>query len=134
MPHPYGNNIKLDIRGGSHDPEISMTLSGLPAGIAVDTDVLQTFMARRAPGQNAWSTPRKEADQPHFKSGMIKGEDGLLYTRGTVGRFVTSDQAVLQRARELSKREILHDLLEQTKALGITGEELIRYIREEEKL
>ena len=59
-------------------------------------------------------------------------EDGLLYTRGTVGRFVTSDQAVLQRARELSKREILHDLLEQTKALGITGEELIRYIREEE--
>ena len=83
MPHPYGNNIKLDIRGGSHDPEISMTLSGLPAGIAVDTDVLQTFMARRAPGQNAWSTPRKEADQPHFKSGMIKGEDGLLYTDGS---------------------------------------------------
>lgn len=83
MPHPYGKNIKLDIRGGSHDPEISMTLSGLPAGIAVDTAVLQAFMARRAPGQNAWSTPRKEADLPHFKSGVTKGEDGLLYTDGT---------------------------------------------------
>ena len=83
MPHPYGNNIKLDIRGGSHDPEISMTLSGLPAGIAVDMTVLQAFLARRAPGQNAWSTPRRETDQPHFKSGMTQGEGGLLYTDGS---------------------------------------------------
>ena len=83
MPHPYGRNIKLDIRGGSHDPEISMTLSGLPAGIAVDTSALHAFLARRAPGQNAWSTPRKEDDLPHFSSGMVKGEDGLLYTDGS---------------------------------------------------
>ncbi len=83
MPHPYGKNIRLDIRGGSHDPEISMTLSGLPAGIAVDMTVLQAFLARRAPGQNAWSTPRKETDQPHFKSGMTQSADGLLYTDGS---------------------------------------------------
>ncbi|MBE6675583.1 MAG: chorismate synthase [Ruminococcaceae bacterium] len=83
MPHPYGKNIRLDIRGGSHDPEISMTLSGLPAGIAVDIATLQAFLARRAPGQNAWSTPRREADQPHFTSGMTQGADGLLYTDGS---------------------------------------------------
>lgn len=83
MPYPYGRNIKLDIRGGSHDSEISMTLTGLPAGIAVDTDVLQTFMARRAPGQNAYSTPRREADVPHFSSGMSKSENGILYTDGS---------------------------------------------------
>lgn len=83
MPYPFGNHLKLDIRGGSHDAEISMTLSGLPQGIAVDASVLQTFLARRAPGQNAWSTPRREADQPHFVSGMVRGEDGLLYTDGT---------------------------------------------------
>ena len=81
--HTYGRNIKLDIRGGSHDPEISMKLSGLPAGIAVDPRVLGAFMARRAPGQNAWSTPRREADLPHFASGMSEGEDGMLYTDGT---------------------------------------------------
>ena len=83
MPYPFGNHLKLDIRGGSHDAEISMTLSGLPQGIAVDASVLQAFLARRAPGQNAWSTPRREADQPHFVSGMVRGEDGLLYTDGT---------------------------------------------------
>ncbi len=83
MPYSLGNNIQLDIRGGSHDPEISMMLSGLPAGIAVDVRVLSAFMARRAPGQNAWSTPRREADLPHFQSGMTKSEDGMLYTDGT---------------------------------------------------
>lgn len=83
MPHPYGRNIKLDIRGGSHDPEISMTLAGLPAKIAVDEDELHAFMARRAPGQNAWSTPRREADLPHFESGLIRKEDGKLYTDGS---------------------------------------------------
>ncbi len=81
--HTYGTSIKLDIRGGSHDPEISMMLSGLPAGIAVDPTALQAFLARRAPGQNAWSTPRREADLPHFASGMTEGEDGMLYTDGT---------------------------------------------------
>ena len=83
MPYPFGNNLKLDIRGGSHDPAITMILSGLPAGLAIDSAQLQAFLARRAPGQNAWSTPRKEADQPHFTSGTVKGKDGLLYTDGS---------------------------------------------------
>ena len=83
MPHTYGRNISLDVRGGSHDPEISMTLSGLPAGIAIDKTVLSAFLARRAPGQNAWSTPRREADLPHFTGGLTEREDGMLYTDGT---------------------------------------------------
>ena len=79
---PFGHNIKLEICGGSHDPEISMTLSGLPAGIPIDRGALQAFMARRAPGQNAWSSPRREADVPEFLGGMIE-RDMLLYTDGT---------------------------------------------------
>ena len=83
MPHTYGRNISLDVRGGSHDPEISMTLSGLPAGIAIDKAALSAFLARRAPGQNAWSTPRREADLPHLAGGLTEREDGILYTDGT---------------------------------------------------
>lgn len=83
MPHTYGRNISLDIRGDSHDPEISMTLSGLPAGIAIDKAALLALLARRAPGQNAWSTPRREADLPHFTAGLTEREDGMLYTDGT---------------------------------------------------
>ena len=34
-------------------------------------EALQGFLNRRAPGQNEWSTPRKEADVPEFLSGLV---------------------------------------------------------------
>lgn len=73
MPNQYGNNLKLSIYGGSHDAEIGVRLSGLPRGFAVDTDALQAFMARRAPGGNKLSTPRREADRPIFLAGLKEG-------------------------------------------------------------
>ena len=50
-----------------------MTIDGLPAGLPVDLDALGRFLRRRAPGQNAWSTPRKEADLPEFLCGLKDG-------------------------------------------------------------
>ena len=52
-----------------------MIIEGLPAGIRLDLPALQAFLKRRAPGQNAWSTPRREADEPVFEEGL--SEDGL---------------------------------------------------------
>ena len=66
----YGLNLKLDIFGGSHDEKIGMTLSGIPAGEVIDMDTLRAFMARRAPGRDAYSTARREADEPVFLSGL----------------------------------------------------------------
>lgn len=73
MKSTFGENLKLTIFGASHAPEIGMTLSGIPAGLPVDLQKLQTFLNRRAPGQNPWSTARKEADVPHFLSGLTDG-------------------------------------------------------------
>lgn len=73
MSSTYGENLKLSIFGQSHGAAIGMTLDGIPAGLPVDTDALQTFLSRRAPGQNDWSTPRKEADRPEFLSGILDG-------------------------------------------------------------
>ena len=70
MENLYGLNIKLKIYGGSHDERIGMTLSGIPAGHAVDLDRLYAFMSRRAPGQDTFSTQRKESDVPVFLSGL----------------------------------------------------------------
>lgn len=79
MLFPYGNNIKLYIEGGSHDEKIEMLLKGFPEGMKIDEAALSSFMARRAPGQNEWSTKRKEADKPVFLSGIknniTTGED-----------------------------------------------------------
>ena len=76
MATNYGKHINIEIYGGSHDPEIGIRVTGLPRGFAVDSERLLTFMKRRAPGQNAFSTPRKETDQPIFLEGM--NEEGCL--------------------------------------------------------
>ena len=73
MSSIYGKNLKLSIFGQSHGPAIGMTLDGIPAGLPVDFEKLQAFLNRRAPGQNNWSTSRKEADQPEFLGGILEG-------------------------------------------------------------
>ena len=73
MSSTYGEMIRISIFGESHGPAIGMTLDGVPAGLSVDLDELQAFLNRRAPGQNDWSTPRKEADRPEFLSGILNG-------------------------------------------------------------
>ena len=73
MSSIYGENLKLSIFGQSHGPAIGMTLDGIPAGLPVDLNKLQHFLNRRAPGQNDWSTPRKEEDKPEFLGGILDG-------------------------------------------------------------
>ena len=73
MSSTYGENLKLSIFGQSHGPAIGMTLDGIPAGLPVDPEKLQAFLNRRAPGQNDWSTPRKEEDRPEFLGGILDG-------------------------------------------------------------
>ena len=73
MSSTYGENLKLSIFGQSHGPAIGMTLDGIPAGLPVDEKKLQQFLNRRAPGQNGWSTPRKEEDVPEILSGIVDG-------------------------------------------------------------
>lgn len=71
MSSTYGERLKLSIFGQSHGPAIGMTLDGVPAGLPVDMEKLQAFLNRRAPGQNAHSTARKEADKPEFLAGIV---------------------------------------------------------------
>lgn len=87
MNNVYGTNLKLQIYGGSHDERIGMTLSGIPEGEHIDLDALMSFMARRAPGNDPYSTKRKESDTPVFLSGI----DGNV-TNGDVLEAVIYNQ------------------------------------------
>ena len=73
MSSTYGENLKMTIFGQSHGKAIGVTLDGIPAGLPIDLDKLQDFLNRRAPGQNDWSTPRKEEDRPDFLAGIVDG-------------------------------------------------------------
>ncbi len=60
-------------------------------------------------------------------------EEGLLYTKTTVGRFVTPDIAVIDKAREEMRRAAVKGYIADAKELGISAEELVTYIKEETK-
>ena len=66
-----GNNIKITIFGQSHSEAMGVVIDGLPAGFKIDTDKTAAFMARRVPGGNDLSTPRKEADAVKIISGVV---------------------------------------------------------------
>lgn len=70
MSNLIGNRFRVLIYGQSHAPSIGAVIEGLPAGFAPDWDAVNAFMARRAPGSNAMSTARKEADLPEILSGL----------------------------------------------------------------
>ncbi|MBQ4199658.1 MAG: chorismate synthase [Kiritimatiellae bacterium] len=71
MDSSYGRNFRITIFGQSHSPAIGVTVQGVPAGFRLDRAALQAFLDRRAPGRDATSTPRREADEPEFLSGLV---------------------------------------------------------------
>lgn len=81
MASIFGNKIKISVFGQSHSDAIGVTVDGLPAGEVIDPAALQAFLSRRAPGQGAYSTTRKEPDLPEFLSGVLEKE-GMLVTCG----------------------------------------------------
>jgi len=70
MSNTIGEKIRVTVFGQSHAPSIGAVIEGLPAGMKIDMEHVKAFMARRAPGQNALSTARKEADEPKIIAGL----------------------------------------------------------------
>ena len=68
----FGEKIRIDIFGASHADSIGVTIEGLPKGFSVDTERVQKFLDRRAPGKNEFSTTRKEADMVEYISGLCE--------------------------------------------------------------
>ena len=62
-----GDALDIMIYGESHSETIGVYITGLPEDVTPDPAKTAAFMARRAPGKNAWSTPRKEADEVIFE-------------------------------------------------------------------
>lgn len=65
-----GEKLKIEIYGSSHGPCVGVKMEGLPKGTKIDTQKLQEFLDRRAPGTAFGSTSRKEPDKVKFVSGL----------------------------------------------------------------
>ena len=73
MSNTLGEKIKCTVFGQSHSEAIGVVIEGLPAGLAIDTEYINNFMARRAPGRGKHTTARTEADIPEILSGIVDG-------------------------------------------------------------
>ena len=73
MNSRFGTNFRIAIFGESHAAAIGVEIEGVPAGTRIDIEELQRFLERRAPGRDALSTARREADAPEFLCGVKDG-------------------------------------------------------------
>ena len=69
----FGHLFRVTTWGESHGPAIGATVDGCPPGVTVDETMLQHWLDRRKPGQNKYTTQRREADQVRILSGVFEG-------------------------------------------------------------
>ncbi len=79
----FGRIFTLTTFGESHSHALGGVIDGVPAGIEIDLDFIQTELNRRRPGQSTLTTSRDEGDKVEFLSGIYEGR-----TLGTPIGFV----------------------------------------------
>ncbi len=92
----FGNYFKITTFGESHGAALGVIIDGCPAGISLSAEYIQTFLNRRKPGQNIYSTPRKESDTVEILSGIFEGK-----TTGTSIALLIRNEA--QRSGDYSE-------------------------------
>ena len=70
----YGQIFKLTTFGESHGVAIGGIIEGFPSNFSIDLTAIQNALNERRPGQNQLVTPRHEADQVQFLSGIFEGK------------------------------------------------------------
>ena len=74
MRNTFGNIFTLTTFGESHGKAVGGVVDGLPAGIDIDIDFIQSELDRRRPGQSSVTTSRNEADRVEILSGTFEGK------------------------------------------------------------
>jgi chorismate synthase len=70
----FGELFRLTTFGESHGEAIGGVIDGMPAGINIDVDFIQSELNRRRPGQSKITTSRQEPDQVELLSGVFEGK------------------------------------------------------------
>lgn len=70
----FGSLFRVTTFGESHGSALGCVIDGCPAGVEVSLEEIQTALDRRKPGQNAWTSARKEEDRVEILSGILQGK------------------------------------------------------------
>ena len=69
----FGMKLRYSTFGESHGKAIGCLLDGVPAGLCIDEEYIQSELDRRKPGKSEFETARKEADKVEILSGVFEG-------------------------------------------------------------
>ncbi|MCY3879699.1 MAG: chorismate synthase [Rhodobacteraceae bacterium] len=69
----FGRLFSFTTWGESHGPAIGVTVDGCPPELPLDEAWLQHWLDRRRPGQNRFTTQRREPDSVEILSGVFEG-------------------------------------------------------------
>ncbi|MEM7742104.1 MAG: chorismate synthase [Pseudomonadota bacterium] len=83
----FGHIFRVTTWGESHGPALGATVDGCPPGVALDEGSIQHWLDRRRPGQNRFTTQRREPDTVEILSGVFEG-----YTTGTPIQLMIRNQ------------------------------------------
>ncbi|MEL7514001.1 MAG: chorismate synthase [Pseudomonadota bacterium] len=70
----FGHIFRVTTWGESHGPALGATVDGCPPGVPVTEADLQIWMDKRKPGQNKFTTQRREPDAVKIMSGVFEGQ------------------------------------------------------------
>ena len=70
----FGHLFRVTTWGESHGPALGATVDGCPPGVPIDAGMIQHWLDRRKPGQNKYTTQRREADEVRILSGVFEGQ------------------------------------------------------------
>ena len=69
----FGHLFWVTTWGESHGPGLGATVDGCPPGVPLSEGDIQVWMDKRKPGQNKYTTQRREADEVQIMSGVYEG-------------------------------------------------------------
>lgn len=69
----FGKKLTLTTFGESHGKAIGCIVDGIPAGLSIDEEFIQSELDRRKPGKSKLETARKEDDKVEILSGVFEG-------------------------------------------------------------
>ena len=70
----FGNIFRYTTFGESHGPEIGCVIDGVPPGIKLTPEDIQSDLNKRKPGSSKFVTQRKEKDIVRISSGVFDGK------------------------------------------------------------
>ncbi|MCH4093900.1 MAG: chorismate synthase [Acetobacter peroxydans] len=70
----FGHLFRVTTWGESHGSAIGCVIDGCPPRIPLSEADIQPFLDRRKPGQSAFTTQRREADEVRILSGVFEGQ------------------------------------------------------------